>query len=254
MTVYIDGVFLLNSLVDFLLVLGASRLHKMPVKIYRAIGAGVFGGLYAAACLLPGFHFLGNILWRIVSLVAISIIAYGISLSAIRRGILFVFLSLALGGAVTGLCSGGVVGIISAAGVLCLLCWFGFNGESIGKHYVPVELAYGGKRLSIIALHDTGNTLTDPITGRHVLVVGADVAKRLTGLTEESLRNPVESINKLPGLRLIPYKYVGGNGFMLAMRFSNVKIGKWEGSSLVAFAPEGLSDEGTYQALTGGVL
>lgn len=254
MTVYVDGVFFLNTIVDILLILGATRLCRIPVKIYRAIAAGLFGGIYAAVCLLPGFHFLGNILWRIVSLAVISVIAYGISLSTIRRGIVFALLSLALGGAAMGLGRGGMFGILSAAGVLCLLCWFGFNGESIGKHYVPVELAYGEKRLSITALHDTGNTLTDPITGRQVLVVGADVAKRLTGLTEESLRNPVESLNKLPGLRLIPYKYVGGNGFMLAMRFSDVKIGKWEGSSLVAFAPEGLSDEGTYQALTGGVL
>ncbi len=254
MTVYVDGVFLLNTIVDFLLILGATRLCRMPVKIYRAIAAGIFGGIYATACLLPGFHFLGNILWRIVSFVAISMIAYGISLSAIRRGILFALLSLTLGGAAIGLGRGGVFGILSAAGVLCLLCFFGFRGESAYRSYVPVELAYGGKTISITALQDTGNTLTDPITGRQVLVVGADVAKRLTGLTQEALQNPVESINVLPGLRLIPYKCVGGNGFMLAMRFSDVKIGKWKGSSLVAFAPEGLSAEGTYQALTGGIL
>lgn len=254
MTIYIDGVFLLNTLVDFLLILGASRLCRVPVKLYRAIGAGAFGGFYAAACLLPGFHFLGNTLWRIVSLFAISMIAYGISLSAIRRGIIFVLLSLALGGTAVGLGRGGAFGILSAAGVLCLLCLFGFRGESVGRNFVPVELAYGGKSLSITALQDTGNTLTDPVTGRQVLVVSADVAKRLTGLTQTQLQNPVESINVLPGLRLIPYKCVGGNGFLLAMRFMDVKIGKWKGSSLVAFAPEGLSSEGTYQALTGGIL
>ena len=33
----------------------------------------------------------------------------------------------------------------------------------------------------------------------------------------------------------------------------NVKIGNWQGSTLVAFAPESLSAEGAYQALTGGV-
>ena len=119
---------------------------------------------------------------------------------------------------------------------------------------MPVELAYGDKHLHITALQDTGNTLRDPVTGRDVLVVGADVASELIGLTPHQLQSPVESVGVLPGLRLIPYHSVGTRSFMLAMRLQNVKIGTWQGSSLVAFAPEGLSSEGTYQALTGGLV
>ena len=117
-----------------------------------------------------------------------------------------------------------------------------------------MELYYGKKHLSLTALQDTGNTLRDPITGCQVLVVGADVARELTGLSYEQLRTPVESVGALPGLRLIPYHSVGSNSFMLAMRMQKVKIGKWQGSSLVAFAPEGLNAEGAYQALTGGIV
>ena len=255
MTVYLDGVFLLNFLVDFLLLLGAGRLCGYPARWGRALAAAALGGIYAGACLLPGFHFLGNILWRTVSLGAIALIAYGLSRSALRRGLVFAFLSLALGGAVVGIGKGGIAGILSAAGILCLLCCFGFRGRIGGTTYLPVELSYGQKHLHLTALQDTGNTLRDPLTGRQVLVVGADVAGELTGLTREQLRSPVESMGALPGLRLIPYRSVGSNsGFLLAMRFQNVKIGKWQGSSLVAFAPEGLSSEGAYQALTGGAV
>ena len=57
-----------------------------------------------------------------------------------------------------------------------------------------------------------------------------------------------------PGLRLIPYRTIGQSaGFLAAMRMENVKIGKWQGSRLVAFAPAGLDAEETYQALTGGI-
>lgn len=253
MTVYLDGVFLLNFLVDFLLLLGAGRLCGFPVKLSRAgIGAALVG-IYASACLLPGFLFLGNLLWRTVSLGAMAVIAYGVSRSALRRGLVFAFLCLALGGAVMGIGKGGVVGILSAAGVLCLLCVFGFRGRIGGASYVPVELSYGEKHLHVTALQDTGNTLKDPVTGREVLVVGAEVARQLTGLTREQLRSPVESVGTLPGLRLIPYRTVGENGgFLLAMRLQNVRIGTWQGSHLVAFAPEQLSAEGAYQALTGG--
>lgn len=254
MTVYLDGVMLLNFLVDFLLLLAAGRLCGFPVKLGRAIAGGALGGLYAAVCLLPGFAFLGNFLWRTVSLGAMAVIAYGCSLSAWRRGLVFVFLSLALGGAVMGIGKGGILGIVSAAGVLCILCCVGFRGRLGGTAYIPVELNYGENRLTLTALQDTGNTLRDPVTGQQVLVIGADAAQKLTGLTQGQLQSPVESVGAIPGLRLIPYHSVGGSGFLLALRLQGVKIGSWQGSTLVAFAPEGLSREGAYQALTGGAL
>ena len=254
MTVYLDGVMLLNFLVDFLLLLAAARLCGFPAKVGKAAAGGLLGGLYAAFCLLPGFAFLGNFLWRIVSLAAMAVIAYGWSVSALRRGLVFAFLCFALGGVVMGIGKGGVFGIVCAASVLCLLCCLGFRGKLGATTYIPVELNYDGNHLALTALQDTGNTLRDPVTGQQVLVIGADAASRLTGLTQVQLRSPVESVNAIPGLRLIPYHSVGNCGFLLAMRLKNVKIGNWQGSTLVAFAPEGLSREGAYQALTGGSL
>lgn len=254
MTVYLDGVILLNFLVDFLLLLAAGRLCGFPVKIGKAVAGGALGGVYAAFCLLPGFAFLGNLLWRTVSLLAMAVVAYGFSLSALRRGLIFVFLCLALGGAVMGIGKGGIFGIVSAAGVLCLLCCIGFRGRLGGTTYLPVELHYGKNCLKLTALQDTGNTLRDPVTGQQVLVIEADAAQKLTGLTLRQLQSPVESVSTIPGLRLIPYHSIGGCGFMLALRLQDVKIGSWQGSTLVAFAPEGLNREGAYQALTGGAL
>ncbi|MBQ7329534.1 MAG: sigma-E processing peptidase SpoIIGA [Oscillospiraceae bacterium] len=254
MTVYLDGVIFLNFLVDFLLLLAAGRLCGFPVRIGRAAAGGALGGVYAAFCLLPGFSFLGNFLWRTVSLCAIAVVAYGFSLSGLRRGLVFVFLCLALGGAVTGIGKGGILGIVCAAGIICLLCCVGFHGRLGGTNYLPVELSYGGRNLRLTALQDTGNTLLDPVTGQQVLVIGADAAQKLTGLTLQQLQSPVESVGAIPGLRLIPYHCVGGCGFMLALRLQGVKIGSWQGSTLVAFAPEGLNREGAYQALTGGAL
>lgn len=254
MTVYLDGVMLLNFLVDFLLLLAAARLCGLPVKIGRAAAGGALGGVYAAFCLFPGFAFLGNFLWRTVSLWAMAVIAYGCSISALKRGLIFVFLCLALGGAVMGIGKGGIFGIVCAAGILCFLCTIGFGGRIRGCTYIPVELTYGDSCLKLTALQDTGNTLRDPVTGQQVLVIGADAAQELTGLTIDQLKSPVESVGAIPGLRLIPYHSVGGCGFMLALRLQGVKIGSWQGSTLVAFAPEGLSREGAYQALTGGAI
>ena len=251
---YLYGVLLLNFLIDVLLLLASTRLCGYPVKLHRVFLAGALGGIYAATCMLPGFYFLGNILWRVVSLGLISATAYGISASAARRGLIFALLSFALGGAVMGMGKGGIAEILAAAGVITLLCFVGFRGRVGGNCYLPVELFYGDKQIRITALQDTGNTLRDPITGRQVLVVGADVAQQLTGLSPQELRMPIESIEKLPGSRLIPYRGVGVHSFLLAIRVPKAKIGSWQGSTLVAFAPDFLSPEGAYQALTGGVI
>lgn len=252
MSEYLPGVFLLYFLVDFLLLLGAGRLCGDPAGWLTAAAAAALGGIYACTCLLPGFYFLGNLLWRIASLLVMSMIAYGFSL---RRGIVFAILSFALGGAVMGIGKGGPAELLGTAGILCILCGFGFWGKSSTNRYIPVELQYGEKSIQLTALRDTGNGLVDPITGRQVLVVGADVAQSLTGLTSEQLHKPVESIGSIPGLRLIPYRTINcSNGFLLGMKLQNVKIGNWQGSSLVAFAPEWLHPEGVYQALTGGTI
>jgi stage II sporulation protein GA (sporulation sigma-E factor processing peptidase) len=119
-----------------------------------------------------------------------------------------------------------------------------------------VELKYGKKHIHLTALRDTGNSLCDPITGKPVLVICGEVANRLTGLTIDELSRPLETMTNAPiqGLRLIPYRSVGQPaGLLLALKLPYVKIGKWSGSSLVAFAPEQLSGEGDYKALAGGI-
>ena len=120
---------------------------------------------------------------------------------------------------------------------------------------VPVELSYGGRTARITALRDTGNTLLDPLTGRQVLVVGADVAELLMGLTPRELRYPVDTMTKkrIPGLRLIPYHTIDNpGGMLLGLWVEKVKIGKQKGGALVALAPEKLCEDGRFQALTGG--
>ena len=106
--------------------------------------------------------------------------------------------------------------------------------------------------MRLTALRDTGNSLRDPITGKPVLIVGADIAEKLTGLSPAALRDPVRTMGSLPGLRLIPYRTVGNTGFLLALRIPSVKIGNRQGSALVAFSPHILGSG--YQALTGGTV
>lgn len=252
---YLDLVMVLNFLVDFLLLLGTNRLSGFPMGSLRCAGGALVGSVYSGACLLPGFRFLGNLLWRCVSLCLITMMAFGWNPGALKRGCIFLLLSMAMGGIALSVGRGDVGSLVLCGGLCFLLSTVSFGGQVGGREYVPLKISYEGRDASLIALKDTGNTLKDPVTGEPVLIISADVASRLTGLTQSQLQNPMETLMVPPmaGLRLIPYRSVGnGGGFLLAKRFADVTIGEKKQSALVAFASEGLGKGEIYQALTGG--
>lgn len=255
--IYLDLVVLLNFMVDLLLLLGTNRLSGYPPGMKRLLPAAALGAIYAASCLLPGFSFLGNNLWRLVSLAIMAGIAFGWNRSALKRGGIFILLSMALGGIVMGLERGGFTAIVLAAAGVWVLCRIGFGERVGGREFIPLELRREDKVLRLTALRDTGNTLKDPITGEQVLIIDSGAARALTGLSADQLRHPLETIAQrpIPGLRLIPYRAVGqSGGMLLALRFEDVRIGNRKTDALVAFAPESIGKVEGYQALTGGVL
>lgn len=254
MTVYVDVLMLINFLVDLLLLIAANRLSGFPAGLRRSALAAALGGIYGGACVLPGFRFLSGTFWRLVSLALMAVVAFGAKRDAARRSILFILLSMALGGVAVGLDGGGFWSLALSAAAVCAMCLLGFRGR-VGDTYVPVEIHTQTETVRITALRDTGNTLTDPLTGQQVLVAGAQVGCRLLGLTAQELKDPVGAMGKTSGLRLLPYHAVGQpGGFLIARRFEDVRIGSWRGSCLVAFAPEELGKGKPYEALTGGAM
>ena len=256
MTVYLDLVVLLNFLVDGLLLMGANRLTGHPAGWRRCALAAALGSVYAGVCMLPEYRFLGNTLWRMVCLAAMAGFAFGWNWGALRRGTIFVLLSMALGGMAMGIGRGSFISLVLAATGVALLCALGVRSPLGFDKYQPVELLWKGQKLKLTALVDTGNTLTDPITGTSVLVVGMDVGQRL-GISREMIHDPIGALARgdIPGARLIPYRAVGKPGGMLLMlRFDRVLLGKNEISPMVAFAPEEIGRTDGYQALTGGIV
>ena len=253
MIVYLDGIIGLNFLVDFLLLLGVNRLSGHPPSAGRAAAAAAVGGSYAGACMIPALAFLSSSVWRWISLGLISMTAFGINRSAVRRGILFILLSMALGGLVVSFGTQNHWGLGLSALGLGLLCYIGFQGNAQPRKLLNVTICYAGKEVKLLALVDTGNTLRDSVSGEPVLVTGPEAAYSLTELTPAQLADPVTALytSGISGLRLISYHGVGTEGLLLALRCDSVQIGKSVGSRLVAFAPQPFPG-GEYQALTGG--
>ena len=186
-----------------------------------------------------------------------TIVSFGCKLSAVRRGSLFVLLSMALGGIASGLNKLNMIPLILSGIAIFLLCTVGVADPLRGRKYVKVELLWKGERYPLIALADTGNTLKDPISGTQVLVVNPQIAFALFQLTQSQLLNPIETIQKvcIPGLRLIPYRSVGRpNGMMLGACMDSVLINGEHVGKVIGFSPEYFGNDVCYQALAGGIM
>lgn len=244
------GVFVFSWLVDFLLLMGVCQIFPGSRGIVKIF----FAPLIGAACARMALEVQHSLLIAalcIVSVILTGLLAFGCRAEGLRSCTLYVLLRFAIAGALIPRWILRPWPLLSASLLLLLLCLLGLPSKS--ENLVPVELHYGTNHMSLTALRDTGNTLHDPVTGKPVLILGADAARLLTGLTIQQLRCPIETMGAIPGLRLIPYRAIGGGGLLLALQLPMVRIGSRKSSALVAFAPEILSREGKFQALTGGI-
>ena len=269
--IYVDTLFLLNALVDYLLLLASARLAGEPLARLRFLLGAVLGGAYAVAIFLPGLAFLARPLCRLASAVLIVLAAFWRSRRLLRQVVIFFALSSAFGGGVS--LSGGVlysemdlkIVLLSAAGCYGVLT---LVFQRVGRHtgpsgeLKPVRLTLGERHVDMTALVDTGNTLTDPVTGRPVLVAEAEGVETLLppGVRPEAaeLRDPAGVLERLedPWRRrfcLLPYRCVGvDRGLLLCLRLDRVQVGEEDrGPMLAALSPTPVSDGGGYRVLIG---
>lgn len=238
-------VMLMVMLVDLLLLYATAGLLGSRTSLWRFSAAAMVGGILAGLSLLKEFSILGSFWGQLCVIALTGVLALGFSKEGLKHLLLFALLRLSVG---------GVAGKERILPMLLGAAGIGFACFCLSRKskFIPVELCYGGQTYRITALYDTGNTLRDPITGKSVMVVDADVARGLTGLDADALRDPVSSIARFPGLRLIPYQSVGNSGFLLALQIPEAKVGNRKENIIVALSPHLLSRH--YQALTGGTL
>lgn len=268
--VYIDEVFFLNALIDYLLLLCSARLAGEELRRGRMAVSSLLGGLYAAATFLPGWGFLSRPLCKLAAAVGMTLISYGGSRRLLRVSLVFLGVSAAFGGGVLALqlLSGRNVVpdlkslLLSAAGCYAFLTLIFRRGvRHGGGELAGAELKLNDRTCRLTALVDTGNTLTDPHTGRPVMVAEGEKLRGLFSPEEcpgaEELRDPVAAMarrGKTPRRwRLLPYRAVGVNcGLLLAVKVDRARVGDRDyGSILVALSPTPVSDGGGYSALIG---
>ena len=217
MTVYADEAFLLNGAVDYLLLVCAAKLGGGRILRLRLALAAAFGGVYAAAALFPALAFLRQLPVKLASLAAMLLIAFGAGRGTLRTGALFFAAVCAFGGAAVAAAQlfgtgvlvlpGGTfyavsgLGLLLLAGILYALCYTVFACTvQHGGEIRTLQLRLGGRSVQVRALHDTGCTLRDPMTGERVLVAEAGVLQALlpeADVTPQALADPAALLLRL---------------------------------------------------------
>ena len=278
--VYLDEVFLLNFVVDYLLLLSAWRLAGEVLRRGRLALGAALGAAYAGAVFLPGLGFLVHPLCKVGAGVLTVLAGYGGSRRLLRVCLVFFAVSASFGGGILALQLLGnrsltlanvvlsspldlKLVLLSAAGCygLITLLFQRAARHSPRRELAPAVVELGGRRAVLTALVDTGNTLTDPATGRPVLVAEGEKVKDLfppgTAPSRAELYDPAGAMERLSGAglrcRLLPYQAVGVEcALLLALRSDRVTVGGEDcGPLLVALSPTGLTDGGGYCALIG---
>ncbi|SHI07308.1 stage II sporulation protein GA (sporulation sigma-E factor processing peptidase) [Sporobacter termitidis DSM 10068] len=277
--VYVDSLFLINIVINYILLLVTAKICAVKTPRLRLLGGAALGAFYAVAAVLPLTVFLTSLLVKVAVGIVMVLCAFGGQARIIRLTLVFFAVSAAFGGAVmaVSLLGGGNINEVHLSVSLKLLI-LAFGGGYIvltlvfrraAKHrgggIVTLELRHGGRKVSMRALRDTGNSLTDPMTGRPVIVAGVgdlkplfapDILKTVTELRKKDVVHVLEELSvsdKGMRFQLVPYSAVGvTGGMLLAFRPDEIVVdGRNKTGMLLALSPNSVSENGAYSALLG---
>lgn len=261
-TIYVDSLFCLNLLTDYLLCLVSARACGLYLRRMRYFTAALIGAAYSVCVFLPGMTFLMSPCGKLACLLMMGLAAFGSEQHPFRCTMVFLAVSAGFAGIIWGVSM--AAGLSSPAGIyvpvsfkVSLLsfaaCYaaaslfFSRRGSTARRCLVSVQLEHMGKSTGFNALYDTGNSLTDPISGKRVMVVSARVLVPVFGkgsllLSGEDAVSIVQSSAKDPllagKLRLIPYSALGGGGLLPAFQADRVLTdGKAADNILIAVSP-----------------
>ena len=278
MVVYLDRVFLLNLLLDYLLLLAAAQLSGRTLHRLRLLACAAGGGAYAVLTFLSGCGFLRQAVCQLAAGSIMALCAYG---GRGRPALLFLLLSGGLAGFVLalGLWAGSPTGLLgrvyrgevswplllgAALGFYVLLrLLLGQGARHGGGELLKITISVCGRKQTVTALHDTGNTLRDPVSGRPALVLERNAAEELWPPEVAAvLASPLPPEEKMARLHrqgaavtfsLLPFRSVGTPaGLLLAARSDYIEInGRRYPRTPVALSEHPVSDGGGYHALWG---
>ncbi len=281
--IYADVLFALNFCIDYLLLGATAKLAGLYVRRHRLAAGALVGAGYAVVTVFPIAAVLLWIPVRFAVGIWMVYLAYGVQSirQMLKRFLLFLLVSFGFAGCTSALycMTGTYLGqmgayyfdvpltvLLSACILAYVLSGILFRGTA--KHGViqdtleVVEICFLGKQERFQMLLDSGNDLTDPISGKPVLVLERHALARILSAdllflaTASGNQDSAALFSKIPiGYRekfcLLPYHAVGTNeGLLLALRPECVRRQGKPYDALIALTPHPIA-QGRYEGLIG---
>lgn len=279
MVIYLDVLFAVNVVMDFATLSAAAHLAGITINRLRLLSAALAGGGYTLLAAL--FPFLAYLPIRLLSGLGVCAIAFAGRGLFLRLCALYFLVTAAFAGVATALSAVSGRRILLGAGyymaipfrvlLLVLAVSYAVSGivlrgdalhGMLRREIETLQISFQTRQLEVRVLHDTGNTLTEPVSGRPAIVLNTACAARLLGVQQTILHgltadNAAETFASLPvelarSFGVLPYHAVGTQcGLLLYFRPDNVR--RADGTALrcvLAISPEPLG-QGKYDGLIG---
>lgn len=281
MVIYIDVLLAINLFVNYFLLLSTSvLLHRETVRRRILLGALV-GTSFSFMIFLPDFGFLFTFITKLILGALLTLLTFGVKSKPLFLKTLLSFwgVNFLFGGVIflvwitlspskmfynNGIAYVGISPIVLILGTLlayCVIYLVNFLlSRRVGKEKIcRIRICVEGKEVSLSALIDSGNHLTDPLGGLPVIVCEFSAVARL--LPEELysyFASPIKECNLLENhpwrkrVRVIPFHSVASSGMLAAF----LPDGYWingkekENSVLIGITTNPLGD-GEFTAIVG---
>lgn len=250
MYIYVDILIITNIYANFFLLKTTARLIHVPLRNGKCILGAIVGSLFSLIILLPPINSVLLLLIRILSAVLMITVSFGggkTSRELFGIGTVFFFVCFIFAGIEYGLAvlSGGknmlwhnstlyvnislLTLVISTIVSYAAVCFFRYcmDGRNSADVLYDLMITKDGRTVSVKAVGDTCNNLTDAFTGKPVIVCGKS---SLAFIVDENSFN--EDIPNGKGWRLIPFSTIDSEGMLPIFKPSGVIIKNTENGSV----------------------
>ena len=260
---YADVLFAINFSMDFLALFFTSALLHIKFKKTRIIVGSLFGAVYGLIQVFINMNLIIKLtVSTLIAIVMVTVSFQGLRLKRIFFvSLTYLFVSMTLGGIMTLLYTffnsilaeflnkytneetynGARIFVIIALTAIAALIFSRILAKKKSVKAVKVEVFLDGEKFTLSGLCDTGNLLTEPFSGKCVVLVP----------DKSVMGKAIDEMNDLRK-KYIPYKDITGTGMLKGVIPDKIFIDDNLVSAVVATSKSG--DFSGYEALVPGAL
>ena len=174
MKIYIEAVFILNFLLDFMILYGTKRILKRNNKLIRVVIGSIVGS-FTTFLLFISISNLLLLVFKILISILLIVIVFGFK-NIFKNIIYFYLLSIIVGGSAYLLnVNNRIFLVFSSFIVISILIKEFISYKEIYPNKYLVTIFINKKKYNFEGFIDTGNRLRDPISKKNIILVNLNI-------------------------------------------------------------------------------